>query len=675
MTLNPAMALNEYALRRLGTFFEWLEPRPGSTYQTVRPAAVRWDGGGRTGVLVARGAARPLRDTPAAAPRKMTDAPPAARPHAPPPPTNPAAAAATRGRLPLPPRGDAAATRYALVGLAFYVAAGASLIGALLVRSHGSPAAELLELFGLGKETNLTLFGLIALGVGLVILAGKSVAQDRKELAKEEDDVEWVNRHGRDGLGLVFAPANRREELFRRGQREYPAEAGGHVETLMDDRVRRLLEKADDAYLRVSPQELRAIAETRTARYGAFARYASSLLLLLAVLGTFAGVKTALPGLIDAVSSQGAGRIGTGDITAPLRAVADAFGGNALALVGAIAVGLMAQGLSTGRRSLLERLELVSTEFLYGTLQGDSVDPLVDAVRELSVTAESVRQAGNAIAGVEDAITALGATFDGAFERLNAQLVEVAERQDEALHERTSKEVRELQRRVVDLAAVVEQNTRGYQGIVDTVDERARESRAAIELVRQSAASLQEALQSVAAFQASAQRTAEGVQGTLQGLQAGVQQALGALLAGSEQATGRMEAVAASVERAQPAIDTVEELLRSVSDRVSTIDQRASAAWSSAAQEVNAQLGEMVKELRASNGRGEGEPSPMTLPASTARDAELAVLLRRVAAAVEAERGPSPRALVLAQGAGTLAALALGYGLFVLARAVVAWLG
>jgi hypothetical protein len=51
-------------------------------------------------------------------------------------------------------------------------------------------------------------------------------------------------------------------------------------------------------------EELRGIAETRTASFGREARFASSLLLLLAVLGTFAGVKTALPSLIDTIAAD-----------------------------------------------------------------------------------------------------------------------------------------------------------------------------------------------------------------------------------------------------------------------------------------------------------------------------------------------------------------------------------
>ncbi|HEY0152206.1 MAG TPA: hypothetical protein VGB92_09425, partial [Longimicrobium sp.] len=427
----------------------------------------------------------------------MTDtisAPPPETVAAPLPPAPPK----TLGRLALPPRGNQSAAVYARFGVIFYVVASATLFRALLASDEGSRIAAVLELLGLGKEPNYALTGMILLGFVLVLAALRSVRLDRAEMAHEEEDVEWVNLHGREGLGLVFAPAARRESLFRSGEREYTAEAGGQVETLIDDRVRRILEKAHDPYLRVSPDELRGIAETRTARYGVFARYASSLLLLLAVLGTFAGVKTALPGLIDAVSQTGGAQPGGADIAAPLRAVADAFGGNALALVGAIAVGLMAQGLATGRRNLLERLELVSTEFLYGGLHGGgSVDPLTEAVRELRETASSVRDTGRAIEGLESGMNGLSESFHEAFERLNERLVELTAQQDEALHEKTGSELRELQRRVGDLAGTVEGVARAYHGIVDTVEERSRTSEQGIELMRQSAVTLHDALGSL----------------------------------------------------------------------------------------------------------------------------------------------------------------------------------
>lgn len=59
VTLNPAVRLNEYALQRLSTFFEWDARRPDATYHTVQPATVKWDDGARVGVLVSRGRAQP----------------------------------------------------------------------------------------------------------------------------------------------------------------------------------------------------------------------------------------------------------------------------------------------------------------------------------------------------------------------------------------------------------------------------------------------------------------------------------------------------------------------------------------------------------------------------------------------------------------------------------------
>ena len=506
------------------------------------------------------------------------------------------------GGLSLPARGDRYAVPFGFVGVGFYVVFNLLLVGALVRHSHTSTAATVAQLVGLGApgQRNYPLLLLILLGIVVFVVACCSVWWDARHLRQEEEDVEWLYRHGREGMGLVFAPAAGREEMFRRAIREAPASEGGRVDTLMDDRVRRVLEKERDRYALVSPDELRVIAETRTSRYGSVARFASSLLLLLAVLGTFAGVKTALPGLIDAVRQTGAGLGGREAITGPLQAVADAFGGNVLALVGAIGAGLMAQGLLMGRRNLLERLELVSTEYLYGGLQVGSADPLTQAVSELRETAAQVRDAGYSIAGVETGMNALGEAFGDAFDRLNERLVDLAAQQERALHERTSQELRELQRRVVDLAGVVEANTRAYQGIVDTVDERGRASRESVELVRQSVGSLQQALTSVAAFQATAQQTAAGVETTLR-----------ALHEGGEAAAGRMEAVADSMERAQPAIAEVERLLLTVSDRMDTLDQRAASAWSQAAQEVHASLGE--------GACGPSNPPPAPAAATQAR--------------------------------------------------------
>lgn len=57
--LNPLVALNDNALRRLSTFFQWQPERPGATYDTIHPAILRWDEVERVGAVTRRGIARP----------------------------------------------------------------------------------------------------------------------------------------------------------------------------------------------------------------------------------------------------------------------------------------------------------------------------------------------------------------------------------------------------------------------------------------------------------------------------------------------------------------------------------------------------------------------------------------------------------------------------------------
>jgi hypothetical protein len=108
---------------------------------------------------------------------------------------------------------------------------------------------------------------------------------------------------------------------------------------------------------------------------------------------------------------------------------------------------------------------------------------------------------------------------------------------------------------------------------------------------------------------------------------------------------------------------------------MNTLDQRASAAWSQAAREVNASLDEVLQGLRSSSGGRGWEDGGHGAVALGSRDAEVSALLRRVAAAVEAPRGPALPTLVLIHGAGILAAggaVALVYGAY---RLVAGWLG
>jgi methyl-accepting chemotaxis protein len=540
-----------------------------------------------------------------------------------------------------PPRGDGPARACLWLGIAFYAGFAFLFIWSLL---SGRPdkGRALLELFGIGEEVNLIILLLIVAGIGLTLWAGVTVVRDIRLLKREEEDVEWVLKREREGLMLVFAPVEERDARFARGERSTRPGEPMHVETLVDDRVRRVHESALGAGTHMPVEELRGIAETRTARFGHVARFASSLLLLLAVLGTFAGVKTALPSLIDAIGAA-EGAAGT-SIVGPLRAVADAFGGNALALVGAIAVGLMAQGLAVGRRNLLERLELASAEYIYENRRTHSADPLIAAVETLSATAGEVHEASMAFLGIEGSLEALGDSFRAAFASLNDQLADVMRQQDEMLHQRTSQALEELQSRVVALAGAVEANTRSYQGLVDRVGERAAESR---EAVRQ--------------MQAASELLAQGLQGILQLSNASgsasmrLEEGIRVLVQGTERVDQRMAAVAEAVERARPALQEVEAAVAGAADRVSGIDARAAASWKAVAEDVRREFAELARAQAA-------VPAPLAQSGGVSPlPADAVGLLRRIAAAAETPRGPSPRLLALSAGAGVLGAAGVVY--------------
>lgn len=559
------------------------------------------------------------------------------------------------GMIGVPTRGDGPARNYLVVGAGFYVVFNLMFIGSLL---GGRPdkGRALLELFGVSDGgVNLVILLLIVAGILLTVGAAWTVWHDARLLKREEDDVDWVLARKREGLMLVFAPADEREARFARGERTIRPGESAHVETLVDDRVRRVHQaQLEGGGAHMPVEELRGIAETRTASFGHVARFASSLLLLLAVLGTFAGVKTALPSLIEAIgATEGAGAAaGAGNIVDPLRAVADAFGGNALALVGAIAVGLMAQGLSVGRRHLLERLELASAEYIYDRRRTSSADPMIAAVDTLAATAREVHEAGTAFLGIEDSLAGLSESFRTSFGSLNDKLADVITQQDEQLHRRTSQALEELQSRVVALAGVVDANTRAYQGLVDRVGERSAESREAVQQMQAASDSLTRALQGIAGL------------GTASGAAAKrLDEAVGVMSQGTKRMEESMAAVADAVERTRPALEEVGMAVSGAADRVSSIDARAAASWKAVAEDVRRAFAELAKSQAAAPVVHSGGGAPLP--------ADAVGLLRRIAAAAEAQRGPSPRLMAASAGAGVLGAAGVVY---VLTR-LGGWLG
>jgi O6-methylguanine-DNA--protein-cysteine methyltransferase len=435
---------------------------------------------------------------------------------------------------------------------------------------------------------------------------------------------------------------------------------------LVDDRVRRIMDAQGSARSTMVPvEELRIIAQTRTARLGSFARYATSLLLLLAVLGTFAGVKTALPGLIEAVSaSNQLGELGTStNIMDPLRAVADAFGANALALIGAIAVGLMAHGIGVGRRNLLERLELVSAEYIYGSRQMDSTDPLRSAVDAMRDTVERVRETSGSLLGIESGLVALGQQFAEAFESLDERLTAIIEQQDERLHERTSYALEELRERVAEMTHVVAANTRAYAGLVDRIGERSEEAQRAIQQLETANRTLAAGLEGAANLSGVAQKAGEEVSTSIRHIEES-----------TTQVRQQVEALNNAVGTVAPSLEQGREVLLATSRQITDLNERTTVALAdlndrAAASWVNAgrDMEQHIARLAAGNGRAS---------AASGVGPDATQLLRQIAHSLDSRPSRLSTAhFVLLPALGVVLGGTMLYGLYLFSRSeIVAWL-
>lgn len=519
-----------------------------------------------------------------------------------------------------------------------------------LAQSSGNLRLTLLELLGVGDSPNLTLTVLVGGGLLITIYSALRSFRDIRLIRAEEADIDWVNRHGRKGLPLVFVDVKVREALLRRGQLEIPDEHTS-VETLIDDRVRRVhFALSGDGNGRVSPIELQGIAEKRTLRYGSAARYCSSLLLLLAVLGTFAGVKTALPALINALTKNATD---TTALVAPLTAVAGAFGGNALALVGAIALGLIAQGFGTARRHLLERLDIVSAEHIYRSDLQTEVDPLQAAIVALRDTAREMREATGTMSGIDSGLQGLDRAFRSSFETLSDRLTDLTAQHESALHNRTHADLEALRVQVSQLAQVTDANARVYAGLAESVGARSSESRKAIELMTASGDQLRGAMESFVRIADQATTSAERMETA--GERVAEQ---------SERATTQIgassQAVSLAVVQLQPALDQMGTAVEKVARIASDSDKRVTEMLAGLGERVTtlAQTIAVVEQTQLK--QREAERVIAGRGAEDSGNADVLSVLRRIAANIERPASHTP---MIAMAVGPVIALLGGAAL------------
>jgi hypothetical protein len=388
-----------------------------------------------------------------------------------------------------------------LVGLAVYVAA---LIWIL--------TADLVDLSGIGP----VLVALNVISIALTLFGfGWSLVYDLRRLRREEEDIQFLLDAGPrdpDALHKVLWP-----EVD--GTRRRTGET--RVETLLDDLAMQVEQLAPGRGGRVpAASELRALAVSRTAPLGSCARYVSQLLLLMTVLGTFVGVKEALPDLVCSLNtradSASARQAGGRDAACPplavpaprdsvatspsqargfdetrlrkaLRQVADAFGSNLGALLGSITLGLVAFGLGSGRQNLLARLEHVSILYVYPLLASASDESaLAQAVAKLADASDSLER----IAQISGELGDLRATLRQMSEETREALAGVLQEQRQQVLSDSQQRVDRLGQQLTDLAVAVQQSVLLYDGLAAATSERSEILAHALDEVRASATEL-----------------------------------------------------------------------------------------------------------------------------------------------------------------------------------------
>ena len=260
-------------------------------------------------------------------------------------------------------------------------------------------------------------------------------------------------------------------------------------DTLLTERARRVAEFADRnggaaEGLRAS---LRTRAAGQAASVGAVSRFIGSMLLLLAVIGTFAGMKTALPALSEAVRFPGSPTasppttatgeaIDRANIRDALSGVADAFGANFLALIGAFSLAVMSFGATVDRRRLLVDLDRVLDEDLLSVITSGTdaqafellLGNLRDGIHEIATVGEGLGDLRGAIANFQS-------TLGHAIESLETSLTGQFQQRLLSVHSDLAKKVESVVVDVARISGAMATTSVAYEGLVQEITNRDNE--------------------------------------------------------------------------------------------------------------------------------------------------------------------------------------------------------
>lgn len=419
---------------------------------------------------------------------------------------------------------------------------------------------------------------------------------------------------------------------------------------------------AEQRVLREFRQTHRAQAAIRSGGVGTISRFLASALLVLAVMGTFAGMKTALPPLIQAItaaagnlnlatanSPTASGQDASNGIGEALGHVADAFGANLAALFGSLLLGAAAFGAVLDKRALLAEIEHVSEERLYSRLPADAdATELQRAVNEMRLSVSEVANVAGGISQLTATIHDLRSALSDTLTELHTSFSDSVRQNSVELGTQLNTAVSGLTANLAGATKTLEITSLSYVGLLKGLEERDLGVReAAAELVRNASdfRDISERLGECASVASDANERAAMAVDDAQKL----------LIQVAENGNAASERVAEAVTRQGVTLDQVVSALKSIQDWHGALRRQLAEVTQNLSRDLNASTeaaGASIDVLR--DGIQKLSEAGETLGESIANEHQqgTALLAASIASAVAAD-GKNSEALLAAIEAHT----------------------
>jgi hypothetical protein len=241
---------------------------------------------------------------------------------------------------------------------------------------------------------------------------------------------------------------------------------------------------------------------------GAVPRFLSSLLLLLAVTGTFLGMRKALPPLVAAIQAKDSNHA----VASALQEVTNAFGANFVALIGALALAVAGFGAARSRRDLTMAIESLLDEHLLSRLPAGLEATVVERlISELRASVHEMTGTGQQLGDLRTSIDRFADTLGNAVDQVQGTLLTTIQRDLVGNQNRLIQSLDLIREGVVTHARAAEATAISYEGMASSLTAQHSTLAAATKDVTEAARRLEESTRFVDANIKAASVAIEGV--------------------------------------------------------------------------------------------------------------------------------------------------------------------